>query len=168
MSAIPAALSLTPTCFQAVAPAASASVEAVPMSWLVTMGVTFGPMLLVFLITMIVRARPSTGRRMRLVEKALERDDLTAEERRHLIAALIEVSRPHRTGAKFLFALGWFGIFGGGMLWWLGANWAPLMSRDFDVLGMGVLVGSIALATLPIALRELDDRRSPQSEEVRS
>ena len=127
----------------------------------------FGPVFIIFVIGALFR-RPSSKRKHRLLEHVLDRDDLAPAERQALVAALIEISRPPRYGAKALFTLGWMGIFAGGMLWWLGEYWGPMTRQDYDILGIAVLVGSVALATLPIALGELDQRRSIRSEEVRS
>ena len=101
--------------------------------------------------------------RFKLIEKALESTSLDEESRKQLLDGLTSSGWVALLQQQFtflarnvVFVCGWLGIFTGiGMASWGGAN-------DIEeLLGIGLLVGFIGLGvvTVPLALRELQDRR---------
>lgn len=111
-----------------------------------------------YVMTRIANRERERRDRVRLVEQALKSDALDPELR----AALIQTLRPHSvamwwqstTPAKLCFGIGWIGMFVGIGLLCFG------LGRD-DRMAGGVMTGmGFALASLPIAVRELERRRA--------
>lgn len=106
---------------------------------------------LVALGNWLLRRGREREKQLELLQEALRRDDLDAPTRQ----ALLEALRPRPHGSmhllrgNWLFAAAWIGIFAG----------IAMLSTGSEDEGVAVLMVSIAVATLPFALRELDARR---------
>lgn len=99
------------------------------------------------ILAMVQRSR-ERGRRLELIEAALRNPSLPAETQRQLIQAL--QPKP----VRWPFALGWLGVFAGIGMLFLGLEGLPLWA----VVNLTAL--SFGLITLPLALREVEARRS--------
>lgn len=88
-------------------------------------------------------------RRLGMLEQALKSDAIDAESKRMIVDSLNAPSWPIR---KILFSIGWLAIF-------LGVS---LMFGGRDMFYVGIVVAPLGLGvvTLPIALRELDARKT--------
>ncbi len=96
---------------------------------------------------LIFRKRSSLARRLTAIEVALQSPNLNPEVQRELVHLL----RPRRRVG--LFKLAWIGVS-------IGIGWL-LTKPDGHVFTVAVMVtaASFALLTLPLALREMDQRR---------
>lgn len=102
-----------------------------------------------FAVIVIGHRSKERRRRLDLIEQALRNPSLTPQVQQELVKALTPV-QPRR----LLFSIGWLGMFAG--VAWLCTN--P-RGDEFN-FAVAVTVGSVALLSLPIALRELEARKA--------
>ena len=110
-----------------------------------------------FVILMnLVQARAKDKReRFRLIEAAIRSGNLDPDTKQDLVKGLTGRRPWHGAkegpGLKFVFALGWLGLFVGG----------ALMSVDRGAFEAGVVICALSfgVVTLPFAMRELEGRR---------
>jgi hypothetical protein len=129
-------------------------------------GIVFGTM---YLFARLRAAEKEREQKVRMIEEVLKAPQVDPQVRDALLAQLQgkpqwQVEREmhlaqhgHGSWAKFLFTLGWLGLFVG-----LGVLVAGLVGDEPDMIMGGMVVGLIAfgLVTLPIAMREVEARRS--------
>lgn len=120
-------------------------------SYLIPIALGLGGMALAYGIFRGVERMRSTSRRLDLIEKALQSGQLDPDMRRELVRAL----RPRASGwTNLVFGAGWLGIFGFGTMLALDPP-----RQEFFIALFG-LVMSFGVVTLPLALREVEARRS--------
>lgn len=104
--------------------------------------------LVALLIVWTVQRSGERRRRLDLLAAALRNPSLSPETQRDLVRSL------QPTRGKWMFVLGWFGLFGG--IAWLCCE----PSGDDWKAGVMLTVLSFAMMTWPFALRELETRRA--------
>jgi hypothetical protein len=110
------------------------------------------------LMTRIANRERERRDRVRLAEQALKAERLDPDVRNALLSAL-RPAAPHSwwqstTPAKLCFAIGWIGMF-------LGIGLLCFGYRYDEQMAGGMIAGiGFALASLPIAIRELERRRA--------
>lgn len=121
--------------------------DSVGRSFLLVTWVPVGLLLCIAVIVAIVSRARSRRRHLDLLQEALRNPALTPQAQVEIVRLL----QP-KTPRRWLFSLGWFGLFGG-------IGWLCSEPRGDELTAAIVLtVLSFALITLPLALRELEAR----------
>lgn len=127
-------------------------------SWLLIILACCGFATVLMIVTRAVAGRQQCRRRrLDVLEEALRRPDMDSELRREVVNALKSGQTGGFSCRHLWFSAGWLGMFAGGGL----AIFGNIHQSD---VGLMILVASLAVVTLPLALRELDSRRVPDRE----
>ena len=112
----------------------------------------------VLLLTLVLKTN-GRGRqrqkRLEILEEALRSGDMDPQLQREVVEVL---KSEHSTGfgwGHLSFCLGWIGLFVGGGLLVVGH------SRAHEMVGWLTVLASLAIVTLPLAIKELEARRAP-------
>jgi hypothetical protein len=130
------------------------------------MEVSILAVIFVFVTAMTISQNRAKERRerLRVIEEALRSGNLDAGEKQELMSQLTgrrprrreTEHEPRHAGAKFVFGIGWLGLFTGIALMTMGGD-EPFQAGVFTA------ALSFALVSLPLALRELDGRQKSKS-----
>ena len=110
------------------------------------------------LLTLVLK---SSGRgkerqkRLEILEEALRSGDMDPQLRREVVGVLKSEQSRGFSWMHVSFSLGWIGLFVGGGLLFMGH------SRAHELGGWLTLLASLAIVTLPLAIKELEARRAP-------
>jgi hypothetical protein len=120
-----------------------------PVTWSTGNWATVVVFAWLFLVILASGRSKERRRRLDLIEQALRNPSLTPQAQQELVKALTP-AQPRR----LLFSIGWLGMFSG--IAWLCTS--P-RGDDFN-FAIATTVVSVALLSLPIALRELEARKA--------
>lgn len=114
-----------------------------------------GSLAFLILIVLVVVRSSSRSQRLRVLQRALESDSLSERQKQELIGILRADQAPARgfPWGRLAACLGWLGMFAGGLF----AAFAP---RHMEHIGIIFAVMSFAVLSLPLVLRETEDRRA--------
>ena len=119
------------------------------------LGLCAGTMLLFTLISRLTEKDKRRRKRLEILEEALKRGDMDRELRAEVVDMLRSEGAGRPRWRHLSFTVGWFGLFAAGALLLFRGDWGT------EEAGWITLIGSMALVTLPLALKELDARRAP-------
>ena len=112
----------------------------------------------VLLLTLVLRnSGRSKERRKRLeiLEEALRSGEMDPQLRREVVGVLKSEQSGGFGWRHVAFSMGWIGLFVGGGLLVVGHG------RTHEMVGWLTVLGSLAVVTLPLAIKELEARRAP-------